>query len=1834
MSRAWRRFPTNGLSASSFEATTIDDIDSPISRIATEGFFENPATNTNNSTFGVGSFGAGLTFPPRFGNAPSTGDTPLSTNELGVIRGTNLYPGQTITQFSDTSRGMRIVPGGPIGSAYIEFRKRDYYAYSGLYPIAGLSNFLPFWSYGSGGDERGLGFFVRIPAGAPSIMNFADGFRLNGTTLEVLQADSSQTSILSPTVVASGSAATIRDGGWHYIELQTNLSNSIWIYYDGSRISAAGGGTYPVGPYGLQAFGTLGMNSGDIASIATFADRQLIADIAAISQVKKPTGTYGTSTTTAIPTGNYLLQLGTQAAGPHVYSSGAGEASPGNPLWNDTVFALAPPQGAFFAQPTNAAQSGHTLTHITNTRSSVTYFTDDAVPARDTYPKKPWKFLPEGGLQTPHHPDFNFTSGSWSISFVVGGAPTTGRTTRWYILNKDGIFGTNVPSLGIYAGTGTGLVTVELGNSTTNTVGATITSISSINAGLQRFEITCDGTTVYLFRNGTLEGSVAKPTMVDSGRPMQFFGSSGIATDGTGYIAIYELDIIKGVCEFTATHTNKPFAYKGFRFQAALPVRLGAGSNTLAAFASVGAGVQTAPPPDTFYSSNILLLLFDGTNGSTTIVDNSPTPKTVTALNSAQITTTAPRLGTGALALTGASSSHLLSALNSIWDFGSDIFTIEMYVKVNSGTNSCLLDYQYDGLQQGWGLFLDAARRPVFSWYVGATSLVVRTNTGIPLGTWVHVAVCRGSDGLVWVFYNGVRERIADGLIGAINPLLSGTGLYIGAKVNEVGLSTPLDGVIDGLRITRGVVRYPSTPFAPPESMPSTGGAGTATLNGSNTVAAFTQSAAGVVSVQGVGANTVTLAGSGSGTVTNSVPVQLASTTQVSTGIVRATGTGSNSVVAFTSASTGVAISSGIGANTTTIPFTFNVTGNAVIPWNDTTLSITGESWDDLSRFDHGINVAGGISLSPVRSRFGQRSILFTGIDGTASIALKRTRGSPQVAGDVVQPYVRDTSLKVNTNIGFFVYVSAGYTGGNIIGSYIYEDLVYPSIPGKGAPSWRVGINSNRTIYANWTDDVDGFTGAYSFGQTATPANSVPLDQWCYVRVRSNGFEVSIYLDGVLQVTTTNNSNFVADANEFTLGANSPTAAVRQVTAPINVHVTDITVSTANIVGTPQGIPTVPIGIPFRGTVLMDAANTTTAASTGVGQTLTNRTGAAAALTVSVSSVGIGSVAAVGATILRGSNATAAVVQASAGSMSGGNPVVGTGSGDPAWLDTTWFVPINNITEGDGIQNAYNFGTTYYFKGYGDVTRNRKTGVIVDYTFARQGSLYLDTPFGDGFSNDTSSGTFGPLRWSNDGPDYGSYPSGTFDIWFKQLAGQAPSITSIVTRSGQFGLSYDSGLNAFLLFDASPNSPWVIGQGFIVPGQWHFVAITFYDNPTTTDAYFSLYIGGHRRATVNGKKQFPVAWGVPAGSQVDYYSPITRDSLGQSVTSRPHALWKEYRLIRNLIRYTDAYHPPPTQTYKLTKQGVLDDFVGTGGDFIRGTFAHTGSGRGTVTPTPRVGNGRTNTTTGEITSFSRQDSNLIGGVGANTTAAFTQSATGTVVNANAGAGANTTAAFTQVSAGVVPVAGAGANTTNNTQSSAGVVAVVGQGANTTTQTSVGAGVLGAGAATGNGANTVAAFTQVATGGVRATGAGINTTVSVTQTGAGTATSGGVGANTVVSFTQLSTGIVDVRGQSVVVTTSFVVTSAGQVRITGNSSVVGPVFTSFGFILSDAKNDGGATANTDVAPVTTLAGPSAPVSAFTRADSVISTSLPQPFSAVVTSTDAVQTSLPVVVSSVV
>lgn len=214
---------------------------------------------------------------------------------------------------------------------------------------------------------------------------------------------------------------------------------------------------------------------------------------------------------------------------------------------------------------------------------------------------------------------------------------------------------------------------------------------------------------------------------------------------------------------------------------------------------------------DTRYSNVSLLLHCDGANGSTTFTDNSPTPKTVTAVGNAQISTAQSKFG-GASAAFDGTGDYITLASDDAWAFGSGDFTIE-----------CWLYLPTAGGLQSKGLFTRRVLGAGYSpFHVDISSNVPRflactsemtwdvavSGTALSYDTWHHIAAVRsGTSFKLYVDGSsvGTPGSEASALMSVTN------SLYIASD----GGGGSLNGYLDDIRITKGVARYTEN-FTPP----------------------------------------------------------------------------------------------------------------------------------------------------------------------------------------------------------------------------------------------------------------------------------------------------------------------------------------------------------------------------------------------------------------------------------------------------------------------------------------------------------------------------------------------------------------------------------------------------------------------------------------------------------------------------------------------------------------------------------------------------------------------------------------------------------------------------------------------------------------------------------------------------------------------------------------------------------------------------------------------------------------------------------------------------------
>lgn len=221
---------------------------------------------------------------------------------------------------------------------------------------------------------------------------------------------------------------------------------------------------------------------------------------------------------------------------------------------------------------------------------------------------------------------------------------------------------------------------------------------------------------------------------------------------------------------------------------------------------------------DPYWPYVSLLLRFNGSNGPTQFINESPVPGIVgTAVGTAALTTAASRFGATSLATTpSANSNHVTFGSNAAFSMGTGPFTAEAFIRVlglptvmggicnvmTSATAATNIMWWFGMVPSGGQNYLQAG--------IHNTSTYVRTPWNPALGRWYHVAMSRVG-ATVRLFIDGVQQATQTNGSYANNFSASGT-FAVGYVVSTPG---SLNGNISEFRLTKGVARY-LTSFTPP----------------------------------------------------------------------------------------------------------------------------------------------------------------------------------------------------------------------------------------------------------------------------------------------------------------------------------------------------------------------------------------------------------------------------------------------------------------------------------------------------------------------------------------------------------------------------------------------------------------------------------------------------------------------------------------------------------------------------------------------------------------------------------------------------------------------------------------------------------------------------------------------------------------------------------------------------------------------------------------------------------------------------------------------------------
>ena len=325
----------------------------------------------------------------------------------------------------------------------------------------------------------------------------------------------------------------------------------------------------------------------------------------------------------------------------------------------------------------------------------------------------------------------------------------------------------------------------------------------------QHIAVTRSGSTCRAFVNGSQVGSRVNSANL-TGSNLVVGGYYDIAYLYDGYID--DLRITKGIARYTSNFTPPTESFPGYT-----PGKLVLKKDSVA----------TDPNFDPSFASVSLLLHGDGTNGSTTITDNSPSPKTVTAVGNAQISTAQSKFGGASIAFDG-TGDYLTAANNSRLNFDSGDFTIEcwFYAAALPSLNNDNLrvaalaaygGFFVSGNAQGYEFLVDFTGNKLIMGRPASVAGAIASFT-FALNTWYHVAYTRaGSTNRLFV--DGQSLTLTTDTYA---PITSPTGtLRIGSERFFAGYDLDLNGYIDDLRITKGVARYTAAFTPPTQQLPN-----------------------------------------------------------------------------------------------------------------------------------------------------------------------------------------------------------------------------------------------------------------------------------------------------------------------------------------------------------------------------------------------------------------------------------------------------------------------------------------------------------------------------------------------------------------------------------------------------------------------------------------------------------------------------------------------------------------------------------------------------------------------------------------------------------------------------------------------------------------------------------------------------------------------------------------------------------------------------------------------------------------------------------------------------
>jgi hypothetical protein len=375
-------------------------------------------------------------------------------------------------------------------------------------------------------------------------------------------------------------------------------------------------------------------------------------------------------------------------------------------------------------------------------------------------------------LATPSNAVYTFGTGDFTVEFWINATTAAGRVT--------GNLGTGYSAGNTFWAIDFVGGALEFGGwLTTSTISTTVTN-TIVGAWGHVAWVRISGVET-LYVNGVSALSVTR-SLNFSGTAGAYVGVCGSANTGSpfsGYLS--NVRIVKGVGVYTGAFTPPT---------APLAATQSAGTNIAAI-----TGTATS-------------LLYNYTNAG--IYDNSML-NDFTTVGSAQISTAIYKYGTGSLSF--GTGNWLTTIDKTSLQLGTGDFTIEGWMYISTAGVAYAV-VSKGAAATGWSVNITSGNLLQFSY----TATVLTGTTALAASTWYHFAVVRSGSGTgnLKIYLNGTADATS---AGAVTDNFNQTSImYVGAS--RTG-TTPLNGYVDDLRITKGVARYTANFTAPQQAFPN-----------------------------------------------------------------------------------------------------------------------------------------------------------------------------------------------------------------------------------------------------------------------------------------------------------------------------------------------------------------------------------------------------------------------------------------------------------------------------------------------------------------------------------------------------------------------------------------------------------------------------------------------------------------------------------------------------------------------------------------------------------------------------------------------------------------------------------------------------------------------------------------------------------------------------------------------------------------------------------------------------------------------------------------------------